>query len=242
MKIKTALLLISCLLLSGCSDSKAENSESTNIGSISTATTTAIIEPTTENTTEEYYDIPELVGMKKEEAESILKKYGMKIKYNYEPSPEYAKDYIIRYPHRKYNDEKNEITLTVSSSKYYDIDISKLEINTNSVGGCSLVCDIYDHIYNDISCYYVDFYFYDKYGKDVYCEVENTNHKRVKFVGIPDGEPFYRVETHVLIYNYDVYTVAPKVITLEYPNGLTKTIECTKQFTKDNHFGEEVES
>lgn len=52
MKFKTALLLISCLLLSGCSDNKTENSESANIGSISTAVTTAIIEPPTKERTE----------------------------------------------------------------------------------------------------------------------------------------------------------------------------------------------
>lgn len=126
MKIKTALLLISCLLLSGCSDNKTENSESVNIDSIATVTTTVITELTTENTTEEYYDIPELTGLSFNEAKEILEEFGMIVERKEKYSDDVPVDYVISYPHRKYSKNKNKISLTVSKGKAISIGLELL--------------------------------------------------------------------------------------------------------------------
>lgn len=83
----------------------------------STNTTIQTDQATTTTEVEEYYDIPELVGMDFEEAKSILEEFGMIVTRKDEFSDDVAENYVIKYPHRKFNKDRNEITLTVSKGK-----------------------------------------------------------------------------------------------------------------------------
>lgn len=85
--------------------------------STKTTTNTISTDIITTTTTSEYYDIPELTGMNFEDAKSILEEYGMIVTREDAFSDDIPENCVIKYPHRKYSQDKNKINLTVSKGK-----------------------------------------------------------------------------------------------------------------------------
>lgn len=118
MKFKKVFLLLLSVLLVGCYENKTVNESKFNdVSSTTIITQIKTTEFATEEVTEEYYDIPELTGMPYEEAKSILENFGMVVECKKDFSDDIPVGHVIKYPHRKYNENKKEICLTISKGK-----------------------------------------------------------------------------------------------------------------------------
>lgn len=113
MKLKYFFIL-PLIMFVGCSENKTVN-ESKDIDTHSTAIVTQI--DSTELTTEDCYDIPEIIGMTYEEAKSVLEEIGLVVEREDKYSDDVPAGCVISYPQIKYNKDQNEIFLSVSKGK-----------------------------------------------------------------------------------------------------------------------------